>query len=77
MTINTTWAAQAENIELPRALSNITLEYQTMNDSVEVKQADVVLLIYPLDYNNNGYGQDEKFTDLEYVSLRKNYIGPC
>jgi predicted dinucleotide-binding enzyme len=38
-----------------------------MNNSVEVKQADVVLLTYPLDYNQN-YTTQDKLEDLNYVS---------
>lgn len=65
--INSTWVAQSENIAFPRAPSNITLEYQTMNNSVAVKQADVVLLIYPLDFQENDYDAEKKLLDLDYV----------
>jgi trehalose/maltose hydrolase-like predicted phosphorylase len=65
--INETWQTQSANIEFPEAPSDITLEYQTMNNSVEVKQADVVLLTYPLDYNQN-YTTQDKLEDLNYVS---------
>lgn len=64
---NMTWAQQAANIEFPRATSNITLEYQTMDDNVEVKQADVVLLSYPLDYSLSNYSDNDKLLDLDYV----------
>lgn len=66
--VNDTWAKQALNIEFPVAPSNITLEYQTMNNSVEVKQADVVLLTYPLDYKQD-YELNQQLLDLDYVSL--------
>jgi trehalose/maltose hydrolase-like predicted phosphorylase len=65
--INETWQDQYERIAFPRAPSNITLEYQTMNNSVAVKQADVVLLTYPLDYAEN-YTASDKLLDLDYVS---------
>jgi trehalose/maltose hydrolase-like predicted phosphorylase len=64
---NSTWDKQAKNIEFPVAKSNITLEYETMNNSVAVKQADVVLLTYPLDYGESGYTIDDKLLDLDYV----------
>jgi trehalose/maltose hydrolase-like predicted phosphorylase len=64
--INNTWQTQWEKIAYPSAPSNITLEYQTMNDSVAVKQADVVLLTYPLDYGED-YTADDKLLDLDYV----------
>ena len=64
--INETWQDQYKRIAFPTAPSNITLEYQTMNDSVAVKQADVVLLTYPLDYGEN-YTASDKLLDLDYV----------
>ncbi len=66
LAINETWETQWQNIEFPEAASNVTLEYQTMNNSVAVKQADVVLLTYPLDYGQ-GYTEEEKLVDLDYV----------
>lgn len=65
--INETLQDQYERIAFPVAPSNITLEYQTMNNSVAVKQADVVLLTYPLDYGQN-YTASDKLLDLDYVS---------
>jgi trehalose/maltose hydrolase-like predicted phosphorylase len=72
--INATWQDQWERIAFPSAPSNITLEYQTMNDSVAVKQADVVLLTYPLDYGEN-YTADDKLLDLDYVGSFTSLIG--
>jgi trehalose/maltose hydrolase-like predicted phosphorylase len=65
--INETWQTQLENVAFPTAKSHITLEYETMNNSVQVKQADVALLTYPLDYTHNYTAQD-KLADLNYVS---------
>jgi trehalose/maltose hydrolase-like predicted phosphorylase len=64
--INETWKTQSANIAFPKAPSNITLEYIGMNNSVSVKQADVVLLTYPLDYGQN-YTAADKLLDLDYV----------
>jgi trehalose/maltose hydrolase-like predicted phosphorylase len=66
--INSTWESQYQGIQFPTAESNITLEYQTMNNSVAVKQADVVLLNYPLDYGED-YSAADKLLDLDYVRL--------
>jgi len=71
--INDTWQTQWQNIAFPSAPSNITLEYQTMNNSVAVKQADVVLLTYPLDYGED-YSADDKLLDLDYVSLPRTLV---
>lgn len=65
---NETWTAMSENIAYPSAPSNITLEYETMNNSAAVKQADIVLLTYPLDYGDN-YTAGDKLLDLDYVSI--------
>jgi trehalose/maltose hydrolase-like predicted phosphorylase len=65
--INETWTTQSQNIEFPTTPIHITLEYETMNGTVEVKQADVVLLSFPLDYSQN-YTLEDKLADLDYVS---------
>ncbi|KAH8669175.1 glycosyl hydrolase family 65 central catalytic domain-containing protein [Xylariales sp. PMI_506] len=73
---NETWAAMAQSIAFPRASSNITLEYETMNNSVEVKQADVVLLTYPLGYSTN-YSTANSLLDLDYYSIKQSPDGPA
>ena len=72
---NATWDDQASKVALPRSEIGITKEYQTMNDSVAVKQADVVLLPYPLEFQQNlaltgslNYTTTNSIQDLEYVS---------
>jgi hypothetical protein len=64
---NETWNTMAANVLVIRQ-NGVTLEYTTMNNSVQVKQADVVLDVYPLSYSNN-YTETESLTDLNYVSL--------
>lgn len=70
--INETWQTQSQNIEFPTTPSHITLEYETMTGTVEVKQADVVLLAFPLDYSQN-YTLEDKLADLDYVSNDPKY----
>lgn len=67
--INETWNEMAENIAIPYDDSGITIEYDGMNNSVPVKQADVVLNTYPLNYRNN-YTEQQSLQDLDYVSAR-------
>ncbi|KAI9642034.1 alpha,alpha-trehalase ath1 [Ciborinia camelliae] len=74
--LNETWQHQRQNIEFPSAASNITLEYQTMNNSVAVKQADVVLLTYPLDFNQN-YTETDQLLDLDYYANKQSPDGPA
>ncbi|KAH8602180.1 glycoside hydrolase family 65 protein [Bisporella sp. PMI_857] len=73
---NETWEEQAENIAFLSAESNITLEFQGMNNSAAVKQADIVLLTYPLDYNDD-YSHEEKLLDLDYYANRQSPNGPA
>ena len=63
---NDTWNSMAENVLLIRE-NDVTLEYTEMNNSVEVKQADVVLNTFPLDYTRN-YAPSAALNDLDYVS---------
>ena len=71
MDINETWNDQAANIFISRssigAQGNIIDEYTGMNGSIEVKQADVVLDTFPLNYQNN-YTNADKLSDLEYYA---------
>lgn len=62
------WTDMSERIRFPKSPSNITLEYEGMNNDVAIKQADVVLLTYPLDFSQN-YTTEDKLLDLDYVSF--------
>lgn len=73
---NTLYNEQAAKIAFPRAISGITLEYQTMNNSAVVKQADVVLLTYPLDYGQN-YTSANAIADLDYVCYANPLYEPA
>lgn len=66
MTVNETWNKIADNVAVPYDSSGITLEYDGMNNSVPIKQADVVLSTYPLDFVSN-YTEDQSLNDLDYV----------
>lgn len=48
-----------------------------MKNNVEVKQADVVLLTYPLDYGGSNYTVADKLLDLDYYSNRQSPNGPA
>lgn len=67
---NSTWDQMAENVLFIRE-NGVTLEFTTMNGSAVVKQADVVLNTYPLDYTSN-YTTQESLDDLDYVSELDN-----
>lgn len=72
---NETWTDMANNVLVLRS-NNITLEYTSMNNSVAVKQADVVLNTFPLDYTKN-YSPQEALNDLDYFALKQSPDGPA
>jgi hypothetical protein len=75
---NSTWTTQANNVLILRD-NGVTLEYTTMNDSVQVKQADVILDTYPLAYTSN-YTLQDSLTDMNYVrtkTITKIMHPPC
>ncbi|KAI9815415.1 MAG: hypothetical protein M1832_005485 [Thelocarpon impressellum] len=76
MPVNETWMEIANNVAIPYDASGITLEYDGMNNSVPIKQADVVLTTYPLDYTNN-YTTEQSLTDLDYYANKQSPDGPA
>ena len=71
--VNETWDDIANNVAIPYDDSGITIEYEGMNNSVPIKQADVILSTYPFDYRNN-YTEEQSLMDLDYVSHRQSSI---
>lgn len=72
LTPNTTWAHQAANLDIPTDPSlGLNLEYTGMTGSIDVKQADVVLIDDFLDYQN-----PNTLTDLDYYAGRQSLNGP-
>ena len=69
---NETWANISSLINIPIDESaNIILEYQAMNGSIQVKQADVVLVDDFLDYPN-----PYSLSDLDYYAGKQSPNGP-
>lgn len=76
-TPNDTWADQAENVLIGRDEdAGILLEYTGMNGSINVKQADVVLVTYPLSYTGENYTAENSLADLDYYASRQSQDGP-
>ena len=70
--VNETWRQQVGNIAIPIDLdSNLILEYTGMNDSISVKQADVVLIDDLLNYPNK-----YSLADLDYYAGKQSENGP-
>jgi len=71
--VNPTWAHQAENLALPiDKQTGIILEYEGMNSSIAVKQADVVLIDDFLDFPNS-----HPLENLEYYGTKQSPNGPA
>lgn len=72
MPLNDTWTKQAPDIYVPTdPTANIILEYGTMNGTISVKQADVVLVDDFLDYPN-----PYSLSDLDYYAGKQSLNGP-
>lgn len=73
---NTTWDKQAANIFIDRnEVAGIINEYTGANGSISVKQADVVLDTFPLNYQQNYTAKDSR-NDLEYYAGKQSFAGP-
>ncbi|MCJ1385335.1 hypothetical protein MMC17_008457 [Xylographa soralifera] len=73
---NTTYDDIAANVLISRdPATDITQEYTGMNGSISVKQADVVLNTFPLDYQRN-YTLTEMQQDLDYYAGKQSDDGP-
>ncbi|KAI4255386.1 MAG: hypothetical protein LQ352_002588 [Teloschistes flavicans] len=76
MSPNTTFEEQAANIFISRTSeAGIIDEYTGMNGSISVKQADVVLNIFPLNYQDK-YTPTDRFNDLTYYAGKQSLNGP-
>ncbi|KAL4876227.1 glycosyl hydrolase family 65 central catalytic domain-containing protein [Aspergillus karnatakaensis] len=71
---NETWTDISDNVLMLRE-NGVTLEYTTMNGTAAVKQADIVLVTYPLVYDN--YTAETALTDLDYYANRQSADGPA
>ena len=73
---NSTFEEQAANIFISRnGNAGIIEEYTGMNGSISVKQADVVLDIFPLNYQDN-YTTTDRLNDLTYYAGKQSLNGP-
>lgn len=76
LTPNSTFTDIASNIFISRdASAGIIDEYTGMNGSISVKQADVVLDTFPLNYQLNYTAQDS-LNDLNYYAGKQSLNGP-
>ncbi|KAK5991696.1 Acid trehalase [Cladobotryum mycophilum] len=72
---NETWDEMAANVLKIRE-NGVTLEFTTMNGSAVVKQADVIMVTYPLSYTTN-YSNQDALNDLDYYANKQSLDGPA
>ncbi|CAM1508678.1 Fc.00g055260.m01.CDS01 [Cosmosporella sp. VM-42] len=72
---NESWTEKAENVLVIRE-NGVTLEFTTMNGSAVVKQADVILVTFPLSYTTN-YTAEDSLNDLDYYANKQSPDGPA
>ncbi|KAK5062678.1 hypothetical protein LTR84_004751 [Exophiala bonariae] len=77
-TPNETWTEQAQNVLFSTDVeANIVLEYPEMNGSTSVKQADIILITYPLSYTGQNYTAERSLSDLDYYAAKQSIDGPA
>lgn len=65
--VGSNWSAIASDIALPFAPSMLLTEFRGANNTAVIKQDDVDLINYPLDYSSENYTQQDKLDSLDYV----------
>ena len=65
--VDSNWSTIAADIALPFAMSGILTEFRGANNTAVIKQDDVDLINYPLDYSSDNYTQADKLDSLDYV----------
>lgn len=76
--IHGNWSKIADKITIQQSnVSQVTLEYDGFNGTTEVKQADVPLLIYPLEFAKTYPSKEPSPSDdLDYHSAKTSSNGP-
>ncbi|GME83846.1 unnamed protein product [Ambrosiozyma monospora] len=82
VSVHEKWNDVMKNMYLPVSNDNVTLEFDTMNSTVAIKQADVVLISYIDDLDdalvsNFDYTQQRAYRDLLYYSEHQSSQGPA
>ncbi|CAK9435580.1 uncharacterized protein LODBEIA_P03070 [Lodderomyces beijingensis] len=67
----------SQKIHIPSANNSqdITLEYSGMNSTVGIKQADVIMMTYPLE--NNLIDEEQGYINMEFYSMKQVSYGPA
>ncbi|KAL3427993.1 acid trehalase [Phlyctema vagabunda] len=74
--VNETWVDMADNVNIHRADSGITLEYDHFFNNSTIKQADISLLTAILDWKKD-YSPERRQVDLDYYMHIQTTDGPA
>jgi len=69
--VDSNWSTIAANLAFPFAPSGLLTEFRGANNTAVIKQDDVDLINYPLDYSSANYTQADKLASLDYVRMRR------
>lgn len=75
--VESNWSSIASNIALPFAPSGLLTEFRGANNTAVIKQDDVDLINYPLDYGSANYTREDKLASLDYYALKQSPDGPA
>ncbi|KAG9585291.1 glycoside hydrolase family 65 protein, partial [Aureobasidium melanogenum] len=75
--VEANWSSIAANVALPFAPSGILTEFRGANNTAVIKQDDVDLINYPLDYSSENYTREDKLTSLDYYAVKQSPDGPA
>ncbi|KAI5249768.1 hypothetical protein E4T43_00570 [Aureobasidium subglaciale] len=71
------WSSIAGNVALPFAPSGLLTEFRGANNTAVIKQDDVDLINYPLDYSSENYTREDKLASLDYYAVKQSPDGPA
>lgn len=77
-TPNATWDTQASNVVIVRdPEADVVLEYTGMNGTLTVKQADIILMTFPLSFTGKNTTVARSLADLDYYAAKQSPDGPA
>ncbi|CAD0058876.1 unnamed protein product [Aureobasidium pullulans] len=75
--VEANWSSIAGNVALPFAPSGLLTEFRGANNTAVIKQDDVDLINYPLDYSSENYTREDKLASLDYYAVKQSPDGPA
>lgn len=75
--IGRNWSTISSNMAFPFAPSGLLTEFRGANNTAVIKQDDVDLINYPLDYSSVNYTRSDKLASLDYYAIKQSPDGPA